>query len=218
MRKLGADCEGVLVPPGGRHWGKRKDRASFRSGSWAWAHCSPLCSTTGKILKPTGLLLDPASFSLLHLCWESVYVAADLYLWVLRIKRLAPNQQGLTRASVQFLDNFLIPLFLPQSRYPLLTQNSNICLNTHICILYYPRKGGGGIFFQFHSPRVKWRCYAHFWSNHCVRRMICADWLVSGHSLHVIGGGALSTGRTHQKNQLLLGEAGIGANWSFSCM
>lgn len=51
-----------------------------------------------------------------------------------------------------------------------------------------------------------------------VRRMICTDWLLSGHSLSVIGGRVLSTGKIHHKNQLLLGEAGIGANWLFSCM
>lgn len=41
MRKLWAGCEGGPVPPGGSWCRRRKDRASFRPGSWAWAHCSP---------------------------------------------------------------------------------------------------------------------------------------------------------------------------------
>lgn len=41
MRKLWAGYEGGPVPLGGRRCRMRKDRASFRPGSWAWAHCPP---------------------------------------------------------------------------------------------------------------------------------------------------------------------------------
>lgn len=60
--------------------GREKTEQALDLGAGLGPTALPMCSTTGKVLKPTGLLLDPASFSLLHLCWEPVYVAADLYL------------------------------------------------------------------------------------------------------------------------------------------
>lgn len=93
----------------------RKDRASFRPGSWACAYCS-LC-----VLKNQRRSWNQdLHHFLLYLHWDSVHVAADLYLWALWIKRLALSQQSLTRAPAQFLYNLLIPLFLLQRRCPLL--------------------------------------------------------------------------------------------------
>lgn len=156
MRKLQMGYGGGPVPPGGR-WGHEERQSKFQTQELCLGlTLLPVCLRTRKGPETGGPF--PLSFIIFSFIFTLGFWACGC--WFILVSPMNPKtvQQGLPRAPAQFLYGFLIPLFLLQSRSPLLSQmaSSVLILISAYCIIQ-EKDGFFSASFSLNQVKMPWQ-------------------------------------------------------------